>query len=148
MDAINLYWEKLLGPKYVVYVPNADHDLAMDWQRVFGAIRGLFLAASGQQPLPEMHWEYEPTEDGVRLTVNLDEAGSQIRLWSASSDTRDFRKAVWDSTVIEADSTGSYVAEVPRPEEGYVAVYAEVTYPRGMLPLHLATTVRVLGGSE
>ncbi len=149
IDALNLYWDDLRGEKHILYVPNADHDLAMDWQRVFGGIRALHRAATGGPALPRLTWDYADADDGgATLTIEPGEAGAQVRLWSAKAETRDFRKARWSARPLTGDGGGRFVARAPGPEAGYAAVFAEVTYPRDVLPLSLSTTIRVLGEGE
>jgi PhoPQ-activated pathogenicity-related protein len=144
VDALNMYWDGLEGDKYIVYVPNADHDLAMDWQRVFGGMHALHRHASGRHPMPKLTWAYEPSDDGLALTVEPGDGASQVLQWSASAPTRDFRKAQWTSRPIQPNAEGRFAVSVSRPAEGYHAVYAEVVYPREPLALRLATTIEVL----
>jgi PhoPQ-activated pathogenicity-related protein len=148
LDALNLYWDGLEGDKYVVYVPNADHDLAMDWQRVFGGIRALHRHAAGLEAMPPLTWRYEESDVGIRLTVDPGEAASRVLLWSADSPTRDFRKARWSSRPLTADAAGRYAGKVLPPAQGYTAVFAELTYLREVLPLSLSTTIRIVGPAE
>lgn len=148
LDALNLYWDGLAGDKYIVYVPNADHDLAMDWQRVFGGILALHHHATGKQAMPNPQWQYETTDEGLTLTVEPGESVSRVRLWSAAADTRDFREARWSANELTADADGRFVAELAAPQEGHQAVYAELTYPRAPMPLHLATTIHMLQASD
>ncbi|MFA9477561.1 PhoPQ-activated pathogenicity-related family protein [Phycisphaerales bacterium AB-hyl4] len=148
LDALNLYWDDLEGEKFIVYVPNADHDLSMDWQRILGGLQALHRHAVGEQALPELQWSYASTTEGVTLSIEPGESVSRVRLWSATADSRDFRKARWTSRNLAADDDGHYIAEVETPEQGYLAVYAELTYPRQLLPLHLATTIRMLPSGD
>lgn len=148
LDALNLYWEGLEGDKHIVYVPNADHDLAMDWRRVFGGVRALHRHAAGVEALPPLTWRYDEGDAGVTLTVEPGEKVSQVVLWSATSPTRDFRQARWSPRPLTPHAPGRYVAQLPPPSQGYVAAFAEVTYPRDVLPLSLSTTIRIVGDAE
>jgi PhoPQ-activated pathogenicity-related protein len=147
LDSLNLYWNDLAGEKYVVYVPNADHDLSMDWRRVMGGLRALHRHAEGQEPLPPMRWKY--TEDPLTRQTSLDVKpgveDARVFLWTADSTTRDFRKAKWTSKPLEVNaSTHAAVANVLSSDTGYRAVYGEVVYGGGLMPLYLSTTIRVL----
>ncbi len=156
VDALNLYWDGLRGPKYVMYVPNADHDLDGDYPRVLGAVGALHRDARDERPLPGLTWDYAAADGGggadargadsaEQLTVDPGEAGAQVLLWTASAPTRDFRRAKWTSRALVPDDAGRYRADLPAPAEGFSAAFAEAVYARGLLPLHLTTTVRVLG---
>lgn len=147
LDALNLYWDGLKGPKYVLYVPNADHDLAMDWRRIFGAVRAIQRHAAGLEAMPPLTWRYDENDAGVTLTVEPGEAALRVLMWSAVSPTRDFRHARWLSKPLAADAAGHYVAELPPPTQGYIAAFAEVVYPRAVLPLSLSTTIRIIGAA-
>lgn len=144
LDALNLYWDGLQGPSHIVYVPNADHDLAMDWQRVFGGLKALHVQASGGQPLPSLNWQYQRDDDATRLTVEPGEPVVRVVLWTAESSSRDFRQATWSASPLAADADGTYIAELADPAAGYAAAYAEIVYPRPGLPLSLSTTIQVL----
>lgn len=144
LDALNLYWDGLEGERYVTYVPNADHDLAMDWRRVFGGIRALHRDAAGLEPMPSLTWDYEQTGSGVTLTVMPGDEASQVLLWSAQAPTLDFRNARWKSRPLTG-ADGRYVAEVVNGSQKHTAIFAEVVYPRAVLPLSLSTTIRIVG---
>lgn len=147
VDSLNLYWDHLKGEKYVVYVPNAGHDLSMDWKRVLGGLTALHRHAHGMgQRLPEIAWEYETDESKQTNSLSL-RAGrdaTHALLWVAESDTKDFREASWTSRPVPLDSNSQAVVKVDRPAEGYRAMFVEVVYRRGIMPLHLSTTIRVL----
>ncbi len=147
LDSLNLYWDDLVGDKYVVYVPNADHDLAMDWRRVMGGLRALHRHAHHGEPLPRLKWQYtqDPDTKQVTLEVTPGTEGAQVRLWTAQSPTRDFRQAKWVSEAMTLDpGTQRAVATLLPSESSYRAMYVEVVYGGGLLPLHLSTTIRVL----
>jgi len=147
LDSLNLYWDGLQGDKYVVYVPNADHDLAMDWRRVLGGLRALHRHAHGVERLPALQWQYTQEDQQVTLQITPAAADVSVVLWTAQSPTRDFRKAQWTSRPLTLDpDTQTATAQVQAPEQGYSAMYGEVIYSGGLLPLHLSTTIRVLEG--
>ncbi len=151
LDSLNLYWDDLHGDKYIVYVPNADHDLSMDWRRVMGGLRALHRHAHGHENLPAMRWTYN--EDAATrqtsLEVTTGAGDAKAFLWTADSATRDFRKAKWTSKALDVNpTTHTAVAEVTPPGTGYRAMYAEAVYGGGLLPLHLSTTIKVLAAPE
>lgn len=162
LDACNLYWDDLTGPKYLTYVPNNGHGV-VDMARVLGAIAGMARAASGEQALPAPAWKWRPHQSGgghLHLTITTTDTPSEVRLWSASAASRDFRQAQWTSRVLPLDGTragGAAAAAVERlyhyaftkPATGYAACFAELVYPagggaQGGYPLHLSTSLRIL----
>ncbi|WP_158265010.1 PhoPQ-activated pathogenicity-related family protein [Blastopirellula marina] len=147
VDSLNLYWDDLQGAKYAVYVPNAGHDLANDWVRVFGGLRALRRHVDDQKQLPDLTWDYTEAagKAPLKLKVAPGEKAAAVKLWTAESDTRDFRQAKWTSQAVPRDEAGTAATEVSRPASGYKAVYAEVTYAHDKVPFYLSTTMRVLG---
>ena len=65
-DSSQFYWDDLRGPKYLRYVPNADHGLdGSDAVESITAFYGLLLA--GRQP-PRYDWTNQP-DGAIRVTV-------------------------------------------------------------------------------
>ncbi len=141
LDALNLYWDELLGPKYILYVPNNGHGLK-DFARVIGSLSAMHKAAAGGRPLPDLSWNY--TENGKELVVRADSdpPPRTWNLWSAKSNSRDFRSAKWSSQ--GSDAADQLERSVPFPESGFRAVFAEAVYDDGGLPYYLSTNVRIL----
>lgn len=144
LDALNLYWDGLKGDKYIAYVPNADHDLAKDWQRIFGGITALRKHALKIQAMPAIKWQHKQTEQGDVLTVEPGEAPMRVMYWSTTAPTRDFRKARWTSKDLTPNGDGIYEAKTDATADGFNAGYVEVRYSRPVQPLSLSTTIRIV----
>lgn len=146
VDALNLYWDALAGEKYVIYVPNADHDLARDWSRIMGGLDALVRHVASERPLPNLAWRHESNSAAgtVDLTVMPGQSDAQVTLWKATSPSRDFRKAQWTSEACPLGKEGQANITVSSEADRYVAFYADVVYPRSPLPLHLSTCIRVV----
>lgn len=146
VDSLNLYWDDVEGDKFIVYVPNADHDLANDWVRIFGGLRALRRHVDEQKELPNLKWDYITAGGDVplKLSVSPGEKAAVVHLWTAESPTRDFRKAKWTSQVLTRDQYGTATTKLTPPTEGYRATFAEVVYAHDKVPLYLSTTIRVL----
>jgi PhoPQ-activated pathogenicity-related protein len=168
LDALNLYWDGLVGPKRVLYLPNAGHR-ADDYPRVVGSLTAMHRwVAEGEPALPEPVWEFHEHHETVELRVRSDVEPREVAVWSATAPTRDFREAAWSSrpcapfergggagseagaredpgATRDPDGTPQWVCEIERPREGYAALFAELTYPGvWVLPLHLSTQVRIV----
>ncbi|HEY7315177.1 MAG TPA: PhoPQ-activated protein PqaA family protein [Gemmataceae bacterium] len=149
-DALNLYWDGLKGDKWVLYVPNAGHNLEQkgedgktDRTR---AVTG--LAAFGRHiirdnPMPKLTWKHDDADGKPRLAVRSTTAPKAARLWTAEAPTRDFRKSKWTSRPLECKD-GSVLTVVDPPAKGFLAFYAEMDYTAGDLPHHLSTQLRVV----
>ncbi len=143
LEALNLYWPHLQGPRWVLYVPNNGHGLK-DFVRVVGAIAALHAHNTGSKPLPKMDWKWTQEADGSwRIRLQADPAPAQVRLWLARSNTLDFRPAQWTSRTLKPAEDGTWSFTL-RPDAGqYRAAFLEGQWQRGVLPLYLSTAIRV-----
>ncbi|MBI3920530.1 MAG: hypothetical protein HY318_03840 [Armatimonadetes bacterium] len=156
LDSLNLYWKDLPGQNYVLYCPNVGHGLQPDGTQNVGAeelaemrsrpITSLQsfarLIASGK-PLPKLTWRHETVDGKARLTVTSDPRPKEVRLWTARSDTKEFRTAHWESRSMAAQD-GVFVGELPLPEKGCAALLGEAVYEVEGRPMHLSTQVSVV----
>jgi PhoPQ-activated pathogenicity-related protein len=142
LDALNLYWDGLPGEKHVLYVPNNGHGLR-DFARVVGSIAALHRQAAGELKLPRLSWDLAAGEAGLRLELRSDRRPARVQAWTASSASKDFREARWESVTLQANSD-TYRYELPRPAEDYVAMFGEAMFETDGLPYFLSTNVKIL----
>lgn len=142
LDALNLYWADLTGPKWVLYVPNNGHALK-DVVRVLGALHGLHRQASGDSPLPVPRWSFEAGPASTTLRVQSTPTAQRALVWTARSTSRDFRSAVWSSSAMEAGANG-FQCRVAHEAKGHIAFFGELMFDEKPLPLFLSTTLRVI----
>ena len=150
-DALNLYWDDLKGDKWVIYVPNAGHDLQQKdkplLQQADYVINGLAAFARHQMidnPMPKVEWKHTDGDGKLRLAVTGEPAPGAGRLWVARAPTRDFRKAKWESQPLSMKD-GKLLGEIEPPAEGFLAFYGEVDYTMDEIKYHLSTQMRVAG---
>jgi PhoPQ-activated pathogenicity-related protein len=143
-DSSQFYFDQLVGPKYLRYVPNTDHSMRNSdayetlsaWQHV----------TANQLPLPQFSWQHGA--DGL-LTVSPKDKPKQVLLWQAhNAAVRDFRLEVagpiYHSTPVAPDAAGNYAVKVPAAARGWTAYFLELTYDVGAATaLKLTTNVRV-----
>jgi PhoPQ-activated pathogenicity-related protein len=73
-----------------------------------------------------------------------------VKLWQATNpNARDFRLdaigEAWTSTDLKDEGGGVYLARVGKPEKGWTAFFAELTFENGTaLPYKFTTQVRVV----
>lgn len=153
VDALNLYWDDLKGSKWVLYVPNAGHDLTevnKDGKKDSFPTRAIatLVAYTRHQvknaPMPEMSWKHDDVDGKMRLTVTTDKGAKKARVWIAQHPNQDFRKARWNSQDAEIVD-GKVVIKMDKPKEGYQAFFAEVEYGIDELTYSLSTQMRVSG---
>jgi len=147
IDALNLYWKELLGPKYILYVPNNRHGLR-DYGRVAGSLMALHEEARGGTKMPQLSWSFaDETAGGVTLRVESDQAPKKVQVWLADSPTRDFRKSTWRPAPTRTED-GAFVYDLKRPDSGHVALFGEIIYDRNGSSLFLSTNVRLLHSAK
>jgi PhoPQ-activated pathogenicity-related protein len=150
-DALNLYWDDIKAPKWVLYVPNAGHGLTQehgngkkDRQRAMDTLCGFANCQIYKKELPKLTWKHTNGDGKQHLAVESSIAPRAARLWVAGSGSQDFRKAKWKeqpAAVKESAARG----EVALPSEGFQAVFGELEYDIDGVRFHLSTQVRVDG---
>lgn len=141
LDAANLYWDGLVGAKYILYVPNVGHGLN-DFVRVLNAQVGFFLGCTGRAPLPQPRWEFEEGRY-LKLTVRPGDRVKRVTQWRTHADTRDFRSARWEGEPAR-EHAGAFIARQVYPDSGYSALFAEIVYEVEGREFPVSTTVRVI----
>lgn len=141
LDAMNLYWDELVGPKNSLHIPNAGHNLKGGRELVFTTVGAFFRHTVTGRTLPRVHSDYNEGEESLELQIRPTDAPIAVRLWTAHSPTTDFREAQWSSQPL-SDSDGMYLGKVPRPAKGHVALYGEAQYIEDTLPYSVTTLIR------
>lgn len=141
VDAANLYWDELGGPKYLLYLPNEQHSIE-SYTRLIPTLDALHRSVAAEARLPELDWEYQWASDAVVLCVRSDPPPASVRTWTATSEDRDFRDAVWAAGPRHRHNP--HVFAIPRPAGGYVAVFADAVFGRGRSAYSLSTNLAVL----
>lgn len=147
LESANLYIGDLPRPTAIIYSPNGGHDLG-GVQPVMTRIVPTLLAfvdhCATRADWPDVAWDWSEGDEGLTLTVSSDIPADGVALWTATSPTTDFRQATWSQG--QAGGSGTkWVLTVPRPESGYGAGFADVTYTVGGRTFTLCTTPRMVG---
>ena len=140
LEALDLYFADLSGPTWVSYAPNAGHGLPA--MRVGGLAAALGRHVTGAERLPAIDWAFEPTPTGAACVMRTTPAPSEVLIWKAAADSRDFRPARWTAEPLK-QADGAWRARIDRPASGFNAALVECRYPREPLPLLLTTGVHV-----
>ena len=143
-DASQFYFAALVGEKYLRYVPNTDHSLkGSDAPESAFAFYEAIVAG---RPRPKFSWSFEP--DGS-IEVKAETRPIAATLWQAENPiARDFRMEaivpVYHRVALEERGDGVYIAKPPKPVQGWVAYFIELTFPSGgPYPFKFTTGVRV-----
>jgi PhoPQ-activated pathogenicity-related protein len=146
LEAASLYWNDLLGEKYLLYVPNNGHNL-QDLKRIVGDVVAFQEHVAQGKRLAKMKWNFKRDGSAIELTVESDLKPKSVVAWTATAKTRDFRESKWTSQPTRYEN-GSYHFELPVPAEGCAAVFGEATFPNGIVPYFLSTNVRIVSKSD
>lgn len=142
-DSSRFYWQKLQGPKWLRYMPNAGHGLIEE--EAYRNLASFYYANISNQEIPA--YDFTFGEDGsITATLRPGKDGrlpqpTAVKLWQAHNpEARDFRgnKAAFTDTPVAPSAPGAYTANITAPEQGYTAYFLEITLP-GPLP-HLPYT--------
>ena len=143
LDALNLYWDGLRGPKWVLYAPNSGHGLE-DRERVDATLAAFTRMVARGGRWPQMRWSHREGKDGVRLSLRSDPPPAGARLFRAEAKTRDFRDSAWSFEPMER--TGDvFTALAPLPPDGHAAIFGEAVFDLDGRPFTLSTQIRILG---
>lgn len=140
-DSHRFYFDDLKGPKYIRYVPNADHSLRdSDATETLAAWH---YAISHGKALPQLDWKVNWQRGDIE--VILKDRPKKILLWQATNpNARDFRVEtlgkVWTSSELSADADGKVTARVEKPAKGWTAFMVEMTYQIEGVPVPLKLT--------
>ena len=141
VDAMNLYWDDLAGPKYVLQVPNAGHDLGEGREHALNTLAVFFRHVASKQPLPEIRWQTNHQNGELSLSVESKPAPTSVRLWSATAGGNDFRESKWKSEPLNVGNPGA-TGSVKLPDAGrHVAIFAELEFRYKDRPYSLTTLV-------
>lgn len=142
LEACSLYYDRLPGPRWVSYAPNAGHGLPVP--RIAGLVAALGRHVSGIEPLPPVDWRFEGDgHGGAACVVRTDTRPERVTLWTAASATRDFRQARWSPEPVQAAGP-EWRVPLPVPRTGFVAGIVEFEFAREPVPVMLTSGVKVL----
>jgi PhoPQ-activated pathogenicity-related protein len=143
-DSSRFYFSELVGPKYLRYVPNADHSLrGSDAQ---DSILAFYQAILTKSKLPKFTWEMA---DGS-IRVKVEDKPTEVNVWQATNPkARDFRLMeigpAYKKSRLEPSGEGVYVAKVAKPETGWTAFFVELVFDSGgKVPFKFTTQVAIV----
>lgn len=140
LESHSIYLAGLTGPRWISLAPNAGHDLPAP--RIAGLVAAMGRHVAGIEPLPEVRWTFSTDPAGTTCLVDSIERPAQVVLWTATSASRDFRKARWTGDSVTGNGR-EWRVRVPSPESGFAATLVECHFDRDPLPLVLTTSVHV-----
>jgi PhoPQ-activated pathogenicity-related protein len=141
-DALNLYWDGLVGPKWVLYDPNSGHGLD-DRARVLNTLGAFFRSVASGTALPKMSWQHGDADGKVTLSIEATPKPTAARMWVVHSPDLDFRDKTWKETPMSAEGD-AFVGALPKPHDDNMAVFGEADFAIGGHTFTLSTQVRMV----
>lgn len=127
-DASSLYFDDLKGISLIRYEPNMGHKQFKNTGPQ-QALLAFYDQVIRDEPLPAL--TFFPEEDGS-FTLQFKPVPKEVRLWSATSDRRDFRETTigktWGDMSLQIDSSGCCKGKVEAPDNKYMAYFIDCTY--------------------
>lgn len=145
-DSLNLYWDGLKGPKWILYDPNSGHGLE-DKARVYATLIAFVRAIAGGQKWPQMHWKYISNAKETTLEVTSMPPPVEARLWRTYAPTLDFRDSHWTFQPM-AVQNNTCVGTLQTPAHGCAAMYGELVFEQDGQRFTLSTQIHILGTPE
>jgi len=139
VDAAKFYFDDLPGVKYILTLPNAGHGLDSQQLKAAQTTAAFARAAAKGINFPTMKWKLTERPSDYQVDVEAGFPITAVKLWSAQSDTKDFRRARWTSTALERK--GVLSVSVPRATTGHIAFFVEFESIYDGLPYSLTTQV-------
>jgi PhoPQ-activated pathogenicity-related protein len=149
VDALNLYWDGLADPKWVLYVPNAGHNLQQkvagktDRSRVDNTLAIFAKNQMQDKAMPKLTWKHDDNGGKLRLTITSDVKPVTGRVWIALAPTKDFRPQTWvDQPMTVKGNTAT--VELTQPSDGCMAFFGELEFTQDKMSYYLSTQMRVV----
>jgi len=140
VDAAKFYFDDLPGVKYILTLPNAGHGLEGNQLKAAQTAAVFARHAARGEEWPTFRWKLTESDAGYEINIETDIAVRVARLWTAQSNTKDFRQARWlGDQLVRAE--GNRIINIDKPESGHIAFFVELESISDDLPFSLTTQV-------
>ncbi len=139
VDASQHYFGDLSGTKYILTLPNTGHGLDGQQLKAAQTLAVFAKHAARGNDWPTVNWKLDEDADAYRVKVETDLPLRGAKLWTATSETKDFRAAKWASQSLEPGT--NLDAAVKKPASGHVAFFVELESADEALAFSLTTRV-------
>jgi PhoPQ-activated pathogenicity-related protein len=140
LDATRFYWNDLEGPKNVLVIPNAGHNLDNKnggRELALSTVAIHFRLSAKGERLPSLDFE----QKGDALLVKAEKSPKFMRGWTALSESKDFRESKWNSATIDHQGASGQMT-IRSPEKGHIAWFCECGYEFEGVPYSVCTLMQ------
>ncbi len=132
LSAVSRYWDGLPGPKWNLYLDNADHTKEPNNPKTVRATAAFVRAVATGHALPQVAWNCTEADGRVRVQVTTTAPAQNARLWTCAT-AGEFKFAKWSAQPLAASARDlahqpSFSGDVAKPAAGRLAAYAEVEF--------------------
>lgn len=129
VDAVKHYINDIPGNNLLHYAANVGHGFGD--KKELNSLGAFFAINLANKPLPISSWLLK--EKWNRIYFNVKATPDQLVravLWTSSSNSRDFREAVWESKDIKLNrkDKSKVHAKLKYPRSGFCAFYVDLIY--------------------
>jgi PhoPQ-activated pathogenicity-related protein len=154
LDALNTYWDGLKGDKWLLYVPNAGHELCerdMDGKsealpmRAINTLAAFSKAQIFEKPMPKLNYTTicTPGTDCMDFSLSFSAKPLEAKVLFTSANTRDFRKSWWNAKQLDVSGQKTD-GKVDLPKAGYSAALVDLEFELDGLKYNLSTPLRIM----
>ena len=126
-DAMNLYWDDLIGPKFISQHPNAGHGLEGSQEQAMQTLAMFFQHVASNRPLPKIDWKPIETPSSIGIQLTCDVPAQRVKLWYANSEDGDFRDEHWQA-VASTLTDDQWFGQIKKNAAGQQALFAEIQF--------------------
>ncbi len=139
-DSAKYYFYDLKSPKWILYVPNAEHNLDSSpagVERLRNSIVSFFKYLNGEISYPNLRWDFKKENNKLKVSWESDKVPKSVILWEAESESLDFRNSVWKDKEIQKNSV-----EILKDSKNK-AIFVEFIFVEFDYEFSVCTTVEV-----
>jgi PhoPQ-activated pathogenicity-related protein len=137
-DGTKYYWNDIKGQKYILTLPNDTHnvDAGLNVFKLFDTASVFVQYIASGKKLPKFEWKLIEKNSQYQVSIATDIAEPKMTLWTAKSNSNDFRNAIWESSPFQNN-----VTIIKKAESEHVAFFVEIESKKDNLQFSFTTEV-------
>lgn len=140
--ALNVYWDKLVGPKWAYYAPNSLHGMEQGLDKHVATMAAFFRTVATGSAMPAMSWQRQTKGDTATITIKAPAAKS-AQVWLATASRPDFRLARYSAQPMTRQGD-TFTLTVTRPADQDLIAFGQAEFEVQGGPCWLCTQPVIL----
>ncbi|MDR1270881.1 MAG: PhoPQ-activated pathogenicity-related family protein, partial [Planctomycetaceae bacterium] len=138
VDATKYYWNDIQGYKYLLTLPNEEHevDKGKSLLKLFDSASVFAQHIASAEELPELDWTLTEQDSQYHISIETEIPQTKKTLWIAVSESKNFQNAKWEASPVKDD-----IITVKKPATGFIAFFVELESVQNGLPFSVTTQV-------